>query len=155
MVYQSDGRVEVTFVVKEGEVTKVDSIGFVGNRAFTAAQLRDVISTSQSGWLDILKSAAFYDPERINQDKELLRRHYLKQGFPDARVISAEAVKNAEGTGYVITFTVEEGERFTFAPAVRRDQPARGRHRRSCSTWSPSSRARPTARRRSRSRSRR
>ncbi len=116
VVYQSDGRVDVTFVVKEGEVTKVDSIGFIGNRAFTTAQLRDVISTSQSGWLDILKSAAFYDPERLNQDKELLRRHYLKQGFPDARVKSAEAVKNAEGTGYVITFTVDEGERFTFAP---------------------------------------
>ena len=118
VVYQTDGRVEVAYVVKEGDVTKVDSIGFVGNRAFTAGQLRDVISTSQSGWFDILKSAAFYDPERINQDKDLLRRHYLKQGFPDARVVSAEAIKNAEGTGYVITFTVEEGERFTFAPAT-------------------------------------
>jgi outer membrane protein insertion porin family len=117
VIYQSDGRVEVTYVINEGGVTKVDSITFVGNRAFTASQLRDVISTSQSGWFDVLKSAAFYDPERINQDKDLLRRHYLKQGFPDARVVSAEAVKNPEGTGYVITFTVEEGERFTFAPA--------------------------------------
>ena len=88
VIYQSDGQVEVTYVVKEGEVTKVDSIAFVGNRAFTASQLRDVISTSQSGWFDVLKSAAFYDPERINQDKDLLRRHYLKQGFPDARVVS-------------------------------------------------------------------
>jgi outer membrane protein insertion porin family len=117
VIYQSDGRVEVTYVIKEGGVTKVESIVFVGNRAFTASQLRDAISTSQSGWFDILKSAAFYDPERIKQDKDLLRRHYLKQGFPDARVVSAEAVKSADGTGYVITFTVEEGERFTFAPA--------------------------------------
>jgi outer membrane protein insertion porin family len=118
VVYQSDGRVEVTFVIKEGEVTKVDSIAFVGNRAFAASQLRDVISTSQSGWFDVLKSAAFYDPERINQDKDLLRRHYVKQGFPDARVISGEAVRNAQGTGYVITFTVDEGERYTFAAPV-------------------------------------
>ena len=95
VIYQSDGQVEVTYVVKEGGVTKVDSIAFVGNRAFTASQLRDVISTSQSGWFDVLKSAAFYDPERINQDKDLLRRHYVKQGFPDARVVSAEAVQNA------------------------------------------------------------
>jgi outer membrane protein insertion porin family len=115
VVYQADGRVDVTYVIREGDVTKVDSITFVGNRAFTAAQLRDVISTSQSGWFDILKTAAFYDPERINQDKELLRRHYHRNGFPDARIISAEAVKSPEGTGYTITFTVEEGERFTFA----------------------------------------
>src|SRR5262249_36433139 len=111
-----DGRVEVTYVIKEGEVTKVDAIHFVGNRALSEAQLRDVVSTSQSGWFDILKTAAFYDPERIEQDKDLLRRHYLKQGFPDARVVSAEAVKNPQGTGYTITFTVEEGDRFTFAP---------------------------------------
>jgi len=116
VVYQADGRVEVAYIVREGEVTKVDSIVFVGNRAFTAAQLRDVISTSQSGWFDILKTAAFYDPERIKQDEELLRRHYHKQGFPDARIVSAEAAKNESGTGYVITFTVEEGERYTFAP---------------------------------------
>jgi outer membrane protein insertion porin family len=115
VTYQADGRVEVTYVIKEGEVTKVDAVRFLGNRAFTEAQLRDVISTSQSGWFDILKTAAFYDPERIEQDKDLLRRYYLKQGFPDARVVSAEAVKNPQGTGYTITFTVEEGERFTFA----------------------------------------
>src|SRR5215468_2373588 len=118
VTYQSDGRVEVTYVIKEGDVTKVDAIRFVGNRALSEAQLRDVISTSQSGWFDILRSAAFYDPERIEQDKDLLRRHYLKQGFPDARVVAAEAVQKPQGTGYTITFTVEEGERFTFAPAT-------------------------------------
>jgi outer membrane protein insertion porin family len=114
----ADGRVDVAYIVSEGEVTKVDSINFVGNRQLAAGELRDVISTSQSGWFDILKTAAFYDPQRLEQDKELLRRHYLKQGFPDARIVSAEAVKNTQGTGYSITFTVEEGERFTFAPAT-------------------------------------
>jgi outer membrane protein insertion porin family len=113
-----DGRVDVAYAVSESQVSKIDSINFVGNRQLTSSQLRDVISTSQSGWFDILKAAAFYDPQRIEQDKELLRRHYLKQGFPDARVVSAEATENAEGTGYSINFTVEEGERFTFAPAT-------------------------------------
>jgi outer membrane protein insertion porin family len=114
---QGEGRVEVVFVVREGEVTKVDNISFAGNRYYSERQLRDVISTSQSGWLDILKSAAFYDPERLESDRELLRRHYLKTGFPDVRVSAAEAVKNAQGTGYAVTFTVEEGERYTFGAA--------------------------------------
>ena len=110
-----EGRVDVVFVIKEGEVTKVDSIAFVGNRVFSERQLRDVVSTSQSaGWLDIFKSAAFYDPERIERDKELLRRHYLKNGFPDSRVHAPQAAKNEEGTGYTVTFTIEEGERYAF-----------------------------------------
>jgi outer membrane protein insertion porin family len=112
-----DGRVDVAFVVKEGEVTKVDNISFIGNRAFSQAELRDVISTSQSGWLDIFKTAAFYDPQRIDNDKELLRRHYLKNGFADARIVAAEGAKSAQDGGYDVTFTVEEGERFTFGNA--------------------------------------
>ena len=109
-----DGQVELVFAIKEADVTKVDTIVFAGNRSFTERQLRDVITTSQSGWFDILKTAAFYDPQRIKQDQDLLRQFYHKNGFPDARVTAAEAVKNEQGTGYAITFTIEEGERYAF-----------------------------------------
>jgi outer membrane protein insertion porin family len=115
---QANGQVEVVFLIRESEVSKVDRISFVGNRAFSERQLRDVITTSQSGWFDILKTAAFYDPERIKQDRELLLRHYRKHGFPDARVVSAEATKTADGTGYIVQFTIDEGERYTFRPAA-------------------------------------
>jgi outer membrane protein insertion porin family len=113
-----DGQVELVFAIKEGDVTKVDAIVFAGNRSFSERQLRDAITTSQSGWFDILKTAAFYDPERIKQDQDLLRQFYHKNGFPDARVTAAEAVKNEQGTGYVITFKIEEGERYTFGPTT-------------------------------------
>jgi outer membrane protein insertion porin family len=111
---KGEGSVDLTFMIKEGEVNKVDSIQFRGNRAFSDSQLRDVISTSQSGWFDFLKSAAFYDPERLDLDRHLLRRHYLKNGYPDVAVSAAEVVKNEAGTGYRITFPVDEGERYTF-----------------------------------------
>lgn len=114
---QADGQVDLIFAVTEGEVSKVDSIAFSGNRAFTARELKDVVTTSESGWLDILKSAAYYDAERVKRDGDLLRQHYLKHGFPDARVTGAEASKNAEGTGYRILFTIEEGERYAMRPA--------------------------------------
>jgi outer membrane protein insertion porin family len=114
---RADGRIDLLFVIKEGAVTKVDHIAFVGNRAFSERQLRDVITTSQSGWFDILKAAAFYDPERIEHDRELLRQHYLKNGFPDARIPAAEAIANAQGTGYSVQFTIDEGERYLFRGA--------------------------------------
>ena len=115
---RADGQVELVYAVKEAEVTKIDSIVFAGNRSFSERQLRDVITTSQSGWFDILKTAAFYDPERIKQDQDLLRQFYLKNGFPDVRVLTAEAAKNAQGTGYGVTFTIEEGERYSFGPTT-------------------------------------
>ena len=111
-----DGRINLAFVVKEGAVNKIERIAFTGNRAFSERQLCDVITTSQSGWFDVFKSAAFYDPERIESDRDLVRRHYVDHGYPDARVPDVTAKLNDTGTSYVITFAIEEGEAVTFAP---------------------------------------
>jgi outer membrane protein insertion porin family len=113
---QGDSRDVVFVISKRGH--QVSSISFVAAVRSPLGQLRDVISTSQSGWLDVFKSAAFYDPERIERDKELLRRHYHKNGFPDALVTAARAIKNSDGTGYDITFAVVEGERYVFGAAT-------------------------------------
>ena len=114
---RTDGRVDIVIAIKEAAVSRIDGIAFAGARAFSERQLCDVISTAQSGWLDILKTAAFYDPERIENDRQLLQRHYLTHGFPEARVTGVAADLNAQGTGYLVTFTVEEGERHVFGAA--------------------------------------
>jgi outer membrane protein insertion porin family len=111
-----DGRgVAVTFVIAEGEVNKVATIGFTGNRAFTAAQLRDVITTTQSGWLDILKTNLTYDPERVAVDRLLLLRHYQSRGYADAKIGEAKVETDPATGSFSIVFQIEEGERFTFA----------------------------------------
>ena len=112
-----DGRIDVVFAIKEGKVDKIERIGFVGNQAFTPRELRDVITTSESGWFDILKTAAFYDPERVEVDRELIRQHYANNGYPDARVTGVEASLNAEKSAYVLMFSIDEGQRQTFGPA--------------------------------------
>lgn len=114
---RADGRIDVVFAIKEGKVDKIERIGFVGNHAFSARELRDVITTSESGWFDILKAAAFYDPERVEADRELVRQHYANHGYPDARVTGVEASLNAEKSAYVLTFSIDEGQRQTFGAA--------------------------------------
>jgi outer membrane protein insertion porin family len=107
-------RVNLVFEITEGTATKVKAINFVGNHAFSDQQLRDIVSTTQSGWFDFLKGTSIYDPDRMNLDRELLRQYYLKNGYADARVISANAELDLDGTGFIITYTVEEGELFDF-----------------------------------------
>ncbi len=107
-------RVNVVFEIVEGGATKVKGINFVGNRAFTDQQLRDIISTTQAGWFDFLKGTSIYDPDRMNLDRELLRQYYLKNGYADARIVNANAELDRDGSGFVITFAVEEGEPYTF-----------------------------------------
>ncbi|MBI1384906.1 MAG: outer membrane protein assembly factor BamA [Rhizobiales bacterium] len=107
-------RVDLVFEISEGPETKVQNIAFVGNRAFTDGQLRDVITTSETGLLSFLKPTNIYDPDRLRLDRELLRQFYLTNGYADARVIAATADLDRSGNGFFITFTIDEGEIYTF-----------------------------------------
>jgi outer membrane protein insertion porin family len=107
-------RVNLVFEITEGEKTKVKSINFVGNKAFSDSQLRDIISTTQQGWFDFLKGTSIYDPDRMNLDRELIRQYYLKNGYADATVTASNAELDPDGTGFIITFAVDEGEPYTF-----------------------------------------
>ena len=111
-------RVDLVFEINEGRSTVVKSINFIGNRAFSDSQLRDIITTSESGIFGFLKSTDVYDPDRLRLDQELLRQYYLKNGYADVRIVSAFADLDADGTGFFITFTIEEGEQYTFG-AIR------------------------------------
>ncbi len=107
-------RADLVFEIREGPETKVAGINFIGNRFYSDATLRGVISTTETGLLDFLKSGTTYDPDRVNLDRELLHRFYLKNGFADMRVLSAVADADKDGKGFFITFSIEEGPRYTF-----------------------------------------
>jgi outer membrane protein insertion porin family len=107
-------RVDVVFEITDGQSTKVRAINFIGNRAFSDSQLRYVITTTRTNLLSFLKNTNIYDPDRLNLDRELLRQFYLKNGYADARIISATADLDRDGLGFFITFTIDEGERYRF-----------------------------------------
>jgi outer membrane protein insertion porin family len=107
-------RIDLVFEVREGPETKVAGINFIGNQAFSDTELRGVITTTESSFLDFLKPTSVYDPDRFNLDRELLRRYYLKNGYADFRVVSAVADVDREGKGFFLTFTVDEGQRYNF-----------------------------------------
>lgn len=111
-------RVNLVFEITEGIATKVKGINFVGNRAFSDSQLRDIVSTTQSGWFDFLKGTSIYDPDRMNLDRELIRQYYLKNGYADATVTAGNAELDLDGTGFIITFAIEEGQPYNFGPVV-------------------------------------
>lgn len=107
-------RVNLVFEVDEGDITKVQSIRFVGNSRFGDDELRSVISTKESAWYRFISADDRYDPDRLTFDQELLRRFYLKEGYADFRVVTAVAELSTDKSGFFITFTIEEGERYKF-----------------------------------------
>ncbi|MSP50163.1 MAG: outer membrane protein assembly factor BamA [Alphaproteobacteria bacterium] len=107
-------RVDLVFEIEEGELTGVRRISFVGNKRYGDSTLRGIIQTKETAWYRFLSSDDNYDPDRVSFDRELLRKHYLNNGYADFRVVSAVAELVPERTGFYITFTIEEGERYKF-----------------------------------------
>ena len=109
-----NGRVDLIFEINEGAKTGVASLNFVGNKFYSDYRLKDVIKTQVSDWFSFLKSGDVYDPDRLEADRDLLRRFYLKNGFADVRIVSATGEYDAGKKGFVIVFTIDEGEQYHF-----------------------------------------
>jgi outer membrane protein insertion porin family len=109
-----NNRVDLVFEIREGEKTGVKKIRFVGNNAYSDFRLKDVIKTTETNLLSFLKNSDIYDPDRVEADRDLLRRFYLKHGFADVRIVSAVGEYDASQKGFIITYTIEEGSQYRF-----------------------------------------
>jgi outer membrane protein insertion porin family len=114
VIQLSENRVDLVFEINEGEFTGIRSINFVGNHAFTEGKLRGIIVTKESRWYRFLSTNDSYDPDRVAYDRELLRKFYLTEGYADFRVVSAVAELTPTRDGFLLTFTLEEGQRYRF-----------------------------------------
>ena len=70
------------------------------------------LKTGQTNLLSFVLDNDLYDPDRIEEDRDLLRRFYLKHGYIDIRVVSADAQYDPDKKGIVVTFKLDEGERY-------------------------------------------
>lgn len=112
VIEQPNNRVDLIFTIEEGAKTGVKSIDFVGNVAFSSYRLRDVIKTRESNLLSFLGSGDIYDPDRVEADRDLIRRFYLKNGFADVQVVAALTEYDPEKKGFNVTFKIEEGSQY-------------------------------------------
>jgi outer membrane protein insertion porin family len=111
-------RVDLVFEIAEGDRTGIRSVTFIGNANFSEDVLHAAISTRESAWWRFLSTSDYYDSDRLNYDKELLRKFYLREGYVDFRVLSAVAELTPDRADFFLTFTVEEGQRYKYGKVV-------------------------------------
>lgn len=114
MIKRSQNRIDLVFVISEGEHTKVDKITFVGNTTFSDSTLRNVVNTSESKWWRFLSTSDTYDPEKLAYDKELLRGYYLRKGFADIQIKTAVAELSQERDSFFVSYAIKEGRRYAY-----------------------------------------
>ncbi|WP_068082855.1 outer membrane protein assembly factor BamA [Polycladidibacter stylochi] len=114
IIERGNNRVDLVFEIQEGDKTGVSRISFIGNKAFSDSRLRDQIKTRESGLLSWLRTTDVYDPDRLEVDQEMLRQFYYQHGYADFRIVSAVADLDREQNIFYVTFTVDEGDPYTF-----------------------------------------
>jgi outer membrane protein insertion porin family len=114
MVMLDQNRVDVIFEISEGPKSKVRQINIIGNEVFSDGDLMDEMMTREDSLFAFFSSSTSYDPDRMAFDQQLLRQFYLTQGYADFRIVSAVAELTPDRRDFIITYVVEEGERYTF-----------------------------------------
>ena len=115
IIEQPNNRVDLVFEITEGSKTGVKQIEFVGNSAYSSYRLKDVIKTHESNFLSFLGGNDVYDPDRVESDRDLIRRYYLKHGFADVQVVAALTEYDPDKKGFLVTFKIEEGQQYRVA----------------------------------------
>ncbi len=114
LVQLDQNRVDIVFEITEGPKSKVRQINIIGNEKFSDSKLRGEMVTKQARLTSIFSSGTSYDPDRLAFDQQKLRQFYLTQGYADFRVVSAVAELTPDKKDFIITYVVEEGERYKF-----------------------------------------
>ena len=114
MVNLDQNRVDVIFEVTEGPKSKVRQINILGNTVYSDSKLREQMATKQARLTTLLSSNTSYDQDRLAYDQQKLRQFYLTEGYADFKVTSAVAELTPDKKDFIITYVVEEGQRYKF-----------------------------------------
>jgi outer membrane protein insertion porin family len=114
MVQLDQNRVDIVFEINEGPKSKVRQINIIGNEKFSDGELRGEMVTKQARLTSFFSSGTSYDPDRLAFDQQKLRQFYLTNGYADFRVVSAVAELTPNKEDFIITYVVEEGDRYKF-----------------------------------------
>jgi outer membrane protein insertion porin family len=110
-----DKRVDLVFEVTEGPLVKISKIKFIGNEEFSDRALKNVIQSRESKWYVLFTPDDKYDSGRLKLDVQNIRQFYLRNGFANVDVTRASGELLTDRSGFVLTYLIEEGERYTIA----------------------------------------
>ncbi|HDR27515.1 outer membrane protein assembly factor BamA, partial [Rhodovulum sp.] len=114
IIRRSENRVDLVFEIVEGAVVEIERISFVGNRAYSESRLRRALGTKQAGILRRIIRSDTFIADRIEFDKQVLSDFYTSRGFVDFQVLSVAPELTRNRDGYLLTFTIREGQQFRF-----------------------------------------
>jgi len=106
--------VDVKFTVDEHAKIRVSNVVFVGNRALSDRQLRDVLVTRPPNALSFLNDSGLYRRDALERDLVVLTARYLDAGYATIKVGTPGLRLSRDKRFMHVTIPIDEGPRFQF-----------------------------------------
>ncbi len=108
-----NNEVRVRYTIAENEKVFIKHIGFIGNNVFDDKELKDIMITSEKGFLSWFTDAGILNRKKLEADVNNLTVFYSNNGYVDAVVGTPEISYDEEEEGLRITIEIEEGPQYT------------------------------------------
>jgi len=108
----SPSEVDVWFRVHENAKVEVRRVNFVGNRAISDDELREVILTHEGNILSIVTQAGTYREDVFQRDLLLLQAHYWDRGYVQVKVGTPLIELSPDKQSMYITISIDEGPQY-------------------------------------------
>jgi outer membrane protein insertion porin family len=106
---QPNNEVILVFQIKEGPLVHIGAIKFVGNHAFKAKQLRNLVETRPYNLIfSLLFNTGVLNRKVLAADVDRLKTFYYQHGYLNAQVFDPTVTR--KGNSLIITFKINEGE---------------------------------------------
>lgn len=106
-------RVNVNFVIDEGDISRIKQINIVGNKAFSDKQLSNTFKLTTHGWFSWYSKSDQYSKPKLTADIESLKSFYLDRGYIEMQVESTQVSITSDKKEIYITININEGEKYT------------------------------------------
>ncbi len=106
-----NNKVDLILQIERGNVTKISSINFIGDKKIRDKRLRDVIASEEDKFWKIISRNTRFSESLINLDLRLLENYFKSIGYYEVEVNSQTANLNKEGNIDII-YSIDAGKRY-------------------------------------------
>ena len=102
---------DILIEIDRGEVTKISSISFIGDKKIRDNRLRNIVASERDRFWKIISRNTKFSQNLVNLDIRLLKNYYKSLGFYDVEVTSNSAEIN-ENKNIDLVYSINAGKRY-------------------------------------------
>ncbi len=107
-----ENNLDMIIDIDRGNVTKISSINFIGDKKVRDKRLRDIIASEEAKFWKLITRNTRFSENLINLDIRLLNNYYKSLGYYDVEITSNTAELDQEGNINLI-YSIDSGKRYT------------------------------------------